>query len=406
MCTRRTLGALALCVALGLTSSARAEVTTFLNFTSFDTRLAELTSAAGVSAFSASERAMIQAGIQQKLEASYSAYSVTFTTASPSGVFETINFGATSSSSGSLGLADRIDYRNQFKNDVARVYTANFAFIIESGSSRATQIEQLTTALAGTAQHEQGHNMGLMHEDSYGDPAISYNGFAPVPTGGVQNTHIMATGGTGLGEAGRETDRTFSRLSMAKLDYADGLSSSPPPSTNEQAGAHGSIGTAQLITFIHLPSSGYDGRNVIGRINSNGESDFYSFDATAGSIFTADIMSGAIFGDDVDTVIRLFDPTGMNLLGQNDDTLFNSTTYGAGSGETLDSNLLNITLSATGRYYLEVLGFNGTSTGDYELLMLMDSFDAVPEPASAMIFGIGGTFFWVTRRRRRMALAS
>ena len=408
MCVWRNQTALAFCAALLITllsapAASRADVTTWLDFSNFDTRLNELTTSAGVSAFNAGEIIQLRSGIQQKLETAYSSYDVTFSTVQPSGLFETLNFGLTASA-GSLGLADRIDYRNQVKTDVGRIFTANFDFIIEANSSRATQIQQLTSALAGTAAHEFGHNLGLMHEDSYGDPSIVYNGSAPVPTFGIQNTHIMATGRTGLNELGRETDRSFSRLSQAKLDYADGLGANTPTSTNEQGGAHGSTGTAQLIDFAELSSSGLLGRNVIGSINSEGESDFYSFDAVAGAIFTADLMSGAIFGNDVDSIMTLYDIDGTSLLGQNDDIVYNADFYGTGSGETLDSGLLNITLTQTGRYFLEISGF-GTSTGNYELLMAVTPVAAVPEPSTALIFGLGGAVVLISRRRRRVRIA-
>ncbi len=412
MCAWRNQAALSCIIALLalvtlLPSTSSADVTTFLDFNNFGTRLNEAASSAGVAAFNAGEVATIQAGIQTKLETAFSDYNVTFTTTSPGGLFETLTFGLTTGTPGLLGLADQIDWRNQTKTDVGRIYTANFAFSLEGGDARAQQIAEITSALAGTAAHEHGHNLGLMHRDPYGDPAVSYSG-SPVATGGIQNTHIMATGSTGLTEAGRETDRTFSRMSQAKLDYADGLGTNPG-STNEQGGAHGTAGTAQHITFVDLPSSGLEGRNVIGQISSNGQTDFYSFDAGAGAVFSANIMSGTIFGSaGVDTIIRLYDTDGTTILGQNDDIRWNATTYGLTSGGTsegLDSTLLNILLASGGTYFLEVDGF-GSDTGTYELLMAVTPVAAVPEPSTAAIFLLGGGAVAVVQRRRRKRLAA
>ncbi len=384
--------ALACLVLLALPATSQAALDVFLDYTNFTTRLGELTTSAGVGAFTGTEVTTIKSGIKSQLETAYSHFTVGFTETSPGGSFATVNFGLTAGA-GSLGLADGIDYRNQTIADTARVYSANFAFIVESGDPRATQIDELTTALAGTAAHELGHNLGLRHHDAYGD--VTFTG-AAVTTGGVQNDHIMATGSTGLGEVGRETQRAFTEHSEVKLAFGAELLASTPSSTLESGDAGGTAGGAQAVSLVALPNVARSAANIIGDLSSS-DVDFYSVSLAAGSLLTADI-NNELVGAAADTIVSIFGPDGTTLLASNDDTYYSSTEWGGGSFRSLDSILTNVPISTTDTYFVKVTGYSGDS-GGYELLL--HSSTAVPEPASWLVFaGLFGAWGFVRRRRR------
>lgn len=376
-----------------LPASAQAGVNVFLDYTNFSTRLGEL----GAGAFSSADQTAIRTGIMSVLSAAYADFSVSFSETAPLGLYETINFGLTAGA-GNLGLADRIDYRNLVATDVARVFTGNFGFIIDEVGDRPTQISQLAAALGGTAAHELGHNLGLQHHDSYGDPALN-----PAATGGLQNTHIMATGSTGLDEAGREATRTFSTLELAKLEYAAGLTADPADPILEVGAAHGTAGTAQSLAKTSLAISGVNAFSVIGGISAGGENDFYSFVGTAGSLFTANTLSSALFGSVVDTILTLYKADGTTVIALNDDIHYGATFIGGSGGlQSTDSLNLNVVLPTTGTYYLAVTGFRG-DTGNYELFgSLLGDTQAVPEPSSLVVFGFACLGLpWISRCRKK-----
>ena len=206
---------------------SHADIVTWLDFTNFQTRLNEAAAVAGVSNFTVLEREQIEDGIRINLETMFGGFDITFQEANPGGTYETIDFNQTASP-GAYGQANGIDFRNQRSGETARVFSGNFGTFIESGESRSQQIQELTMALSGTADHELGHNFGLEHGDSYSDITYTQQGIG-VNTGGVQNSHIMATGSTGLTEPGRETLRDWSGLSTAKLEYAEGLTGTDLP---------------------------------------------------------------------------------------------------------------------------------------------------------------------------------
>jgi hypothetical protein len=394
--------------ALSLTAPrASAGVVVFLDYTNFSTRLGEATASAeggAVAAFDAGEQATIRANIMTYLNTAYANYAVTFTETNPGGTFERIRFGNTAGA-GSFGVASQIDYRNLSGNDVADVFTGNFGSFIEAADLRAQQIAEISASLGGTAAHELGHNLGLQHGDSYGDPGITPANYAN--TGGIQNTHIMATGSTGLPEAQREAQRSFGQLENAKLEFAEGVNAGgAKASTAEQAGAHGTFLTAQALALQSLPLAGIDAANVFNAaIAAAGQQDWYSFVATAGSKLTVNTVSDPIFASDVDTIVSLFAADGVTQLASNDDTFYNGNTFNGGVLHSTDSYLLNIALASGGTYYLRVTGF-GNDTGNYEMIVLADAPDAgvnpVPEPgtftlAAVAVCGLGA---WSRRRRR------
>jgi hypothetical protein len=372
----------------------------FLDYTNFQARLNELTTSAGVANFSAAEISQIQANILTSLQTAYGMFdNVSFST-NAAGTDEEIDFGIVG---GGLGLADSIDYRNQTANQLARVFTANFDFIVESGDPRAQQITELSTALAGTGAHELGHNLGLRHYDSYVDPSLTYTGLAgPIATGGVQNTYIMATGSTGLGEAGRETQRDWSQNSSVKLEIANGLTVGGPPAgviQNEIGDAGNTAATAQALNLVNLAVSEKEAANVLGNLTA-GDWDYYSFTASAGDIFTGNVLATGVdtIVDGVDSVLSLFATDGTTLLADDDDIFYSTTQFGAGGFRTLDSLVFNVALPDDGTYFVRVRGFAG-GDGNYELLAYLDI--PVPEPATLLLLGSGLGLLGLMHRRRR-----
>lgn len=375
----------------------------YLDYTNFETRLSELAASAGVTPFGSGEVAAIKSNIKSSLETAYSGFSgLSFTETDPGGTRAEIVFGPTASP-GALGLADHIDFLNRDVGDTARVFSANFDFTINefSGStSRATQISQLSAALGGTAAHELGHNLGLRHHDAHGD--LTYTG-TPVSTGGNEDTHIMATGSTGLGETGRETARDFSVNSLVKLEYAAGTLPSNPTASFEAGDAGATAGTAQSVALEALPVSGRFGEVIIGTLATVGDIDWYAIELLAGSVLTADInldyADGFLF-EPTNTILSVLDPT-LSSIAFSDNTLYSTTTFGSGITVSLDSVLYNVPIATTGTYYVSVSAFSASDLGDYQLLLHTDLLSVVPEPSSLALFGIGGLALLVRLRRRR-----
>ena len=381
-------------------SSARASIEVYLDFASGDFN-ARVDTALG-RASTAAERTAIRAGIETNLGTMYSGYAVNFDSSAPAGVYTTLNFGLTGSG---LGVADHIDYRNQDLTDTARIFTGNFGFIVESGDPHAEQISELTMALSGTAAHELGHNLGLRHYDSYSD--VSFDGTTPAPTGGIQNTNVMATGSTGLNEAGRETLRDFSPTSMAKLEIGDEMTAGSPlahAAISETAGAHSTAATAQDLdpSLDALPISGFEkGGNVIGILTANDLSDFYSFTAEAGTEMWVNIVTD--IANDFDSVVDLYSSDGVTVLESGDDIEYSSTHIGSGSTRSFGGAMYKLSLGYTGLYYLSITGFDREDVGNYEMLLLLDSPDEnlVPEPGSLAIWATLAGVIGIRFRRRR-----
>ena len=411
--SRFRLAASAVLLAIALAcQTACASIVAFVDFGDFGTELNKAAASAGVAAFSPSEISSIQSGIVSQLATVYSDYDVTFTTTDPGGNRERIWYGATTGVPGALGLADGIDWLNQSANDLARVFTANFGFIFEAGDPRAAQIAEITTALAGTGAHELGHNVGLRHYDSFGDTAFTGGPDGGGPSGGIQNTHTMATGSTGLGEAGREIERTLSDLSKAKLEFSSGIVNNPLGRTPEQGAPHNTPATAQALTLSALSISGYGKAALVtGTIATSFEFDYYSFSGKAGDKVAINMISsgvtdnGGFFGGNtVDTVVGLYGTDGTTLLAENNDIYYNSSAINSAGGlRTRDSLVLNFVLPTDGTYYIQARGY-ASDTGGYQLLLLSTGDSGappIPEPATLVVWSTLGFFGMALYRRRR-----
>jgi len=198
--------------------------------------MTEATNSVGATAFSASERSVIESNILDGLRLTYAGYNVNFVTSQPTSVHDVIYMGRDddhpSVSTTNLGSAP-LDIGNLFTNGytimggnppgVPKVMTSNFGGFIETFESRAQQISEFSTAIAGTTGHELGHTPGLLHHFVYSAPSIGPSNYSN--TNGAQNKFLMATGSTGLNEVERETHRGLSPFSRVMLDITGGASS-------------------------------------------------------------------------------------------------------------------------------------------------------------------------------------
>jgi hypothetical protein len=373
----------------------------------FDARLFELATSATVTPFTAQEQDVLRANILADLRNIYADFDVTFTETRPSsGDYESLVWGLPTPQAGLLGLADRIDLRNQSRNDVARIYTANFAGIVnefDGANQRDVQLAQLSRALAGTAAHELAHNFGIEHCDCYACHGIGPANYAN--TGGLQNTQIIATGGTGLNEIGRESARSFSFWERVKLAYAEGLLADAPPVLAEQAISYDALGMARDVSLTPLSVADASSAFVIGAITHANEIDYFSFTLIAGQTLTARVHSETIIGtvyDSVDSFLSLIGPGGETLFADND-IEYNRNVFNSGLGSDLysrDTFFVNIPVTQNGVYTLAVSGVGG-DTGGYELLVATRQAVIIPESSTGWL-GLGGFLLGTATFWRRL----
>ena len=76
----------------------------FLDYTNFQTRLNQMTTAAGVTNLSAAEISTVQSGIMSKMGTIYNGFTISFTQTLPTGNHETVTFGNTATA-GTFGQA-------------------------------------------------------------------------------------------------------------------------------------------------------------------------------------------------------------------------------------------------------------------------------------------------------------
>jgi len=380
---------------------------------------------AGLSPSTAAERATVEAAITTSLETSYSEFDVTFSTTAPATPYHTLNFGATSSSGTSFGSAP-LDFRNTSATQTCKVYSHNFdSYFYDSGDIKSEFLGEIQLALAGTGAHELGHSLGLQHHHTYSDPGIQPANYGN--TLGLQNQYILATGSTGLNEAERESQRSFSVFEKVILEaasnvpavtvlpytaeedfaydtsYVDGVSddpivtsidgsssvsSNPLPATYEELDAGNGPTTAQALTLTKLPISKTKAALVVdATLESETDVDFYSFPGKAGNLLIAQVYSYDRYTDKFDGMLTLFDTDGVTELATNDDITYSGDAFDNGTFRENDPFLLNIPLLNTGTYFLKIEASPSAGSsyleGDYDLIF------AIPEPATVSLLVMG-----------------
>jgi hypothetical protein len=372
----------------------------FLDFgAAWVTELNDATTAAGVANFSPAERAQIEANILASITTAYSPFTLTFFTTDPGGTRERIDFGATTASPTTFGVAP-LDFRN-VSVGTQSIFTQNFSTFIESAEPRATQIAEISLALAGTAAHELGHSLGMHHHAAYGTAGITPANYSN--TAGLQNAHIMATGSTGLSETQRETQRTFSRWSKLAMEAATGITlvASPLSAVAESGDAGNVAASAQPLTLTTMPQSGLRAALVqTGSLNAANDVDYYSFVGNVGEEVSVELWSLNRYVATFDGQLSLIGPNGVTVLATNNDVQFNGNSYNSGAIQSNDPFLLNIPLTQSGTHYIRVDVFaSGAAGDDYDLLVGV----AVPEPSTIALVLAGALALGLVVRRKRIS---
>lgn len=435
----------------GFVARVHASAEVFVDFgsgpASWKANLDALTASTSMAPIGPGELMGLESIILSELDRIYADFDVTFTTTLPTTLTNKIDFtkgvGTSLMVTGpSLpkGIADTDWLNRQFFSpsrtyQLAEIFPQEFDDIVDEftgsapGPGRMPMIVQLGTALGGTAAHELGHTFGLYHWDSYGDSSIGPAGPGLFPgeyiifdSMSIQNSHIMATGETGLMEIGRESPRTLSRYSKAKLEIAtdpavspEPLTSAPFSHTTELPGPHASLFMPQPLESTSLTISGLHAANVhaasMGLAAPGGTlTDFYAIKTTGSGLVTAEVVSVGDYATSVETTLKIYDASGTVIYAADDlsfgpgspSMIFSSTAPGAvdsvfGDGLEDDPLLLNMALPA-GIYFIEVaLDVDGVHAGSpattplfYDLFVTSEKrFTFVPEPASLlMAFGL------------------
>ncbi len=408
--TSRSILAGLLISAIGVSISAQAALNVWVDFNaSWSTELDDAATGAGAPAFSVAEEATIEANILTELNRIYNDYQITFVTSNPGGSYDWIDMGSTGGGGGVLGDSPLFFAARAYHTDggsKVNMYAQEFAFIIESGSPRATQITELSVAIAGTAAHELGHSLGLHHHHAYGNAGITPANYAN--TAGIQNTAIIASGSTGLTEAGRESLRVLGRWERALLDITGGSLFGGPTVVNfpvatelESADAGATAATSQALIPQTGETSGLTMGFVTGDLDGSGaDVDWYNMTITTPGTLTLDLWSANVYGDSFNTRIRLIDLDGSTVLYTNTDSLYGGNVYGSGGSGTTDSFLPNYVITTPGTYYFAVDATAGGAVGDdYSLIIGFDS-SVVPEP-SVILLGLVGGFALYWKRHQR-----
>ena len=357
--------------------------------------LNQATSRANAAQFSATERATIEGNILNSLNNIYAGYNLNFVTTEPNGIHEVIYFGqdndhpdvdSLGSAQSDIGNLDTNTYTLSFLNNpdgdppsVPKVTTGNFNFALEPKfDTREELIQELSTSLAGTAAHELSHSFGLQHHFTYSAIGITPENLDD--TGGLQNQHVIATGGTGLNEREREEgDRSFAPFSRVILDIAGGVTSelgdfgrentaivdNPVFSDASELGSANDAGdtfeTAQQLSFQRGDSSGADISFVEADLDGgDSDIDVFRFSTNVETTFSTHVFSEELrFSREFDPALVVFDSSGTVIASSDDisyggDSIDVDTIAGLSNSSTSDDSFLfNIVLDP-GTYFLEV----------------------------------------------------
>ncbi|MEM7625595.1 MAG: PEP-CTERM sorting domain-containing protein [Planctomycetota bacterium] len=366
--------------------------------------------AAGITPFTAAEHDLLESTIISELERVYAGYDLNFVSqsAAPSEPHETIDFAADLPDF-VLGQAPLAAYNFSTERTVS-VASDAFGFIVDEffgTSNRPAQLNQLGTAIAGTAAHELLHSFGTRHSAAYGTDGISHLNYNN--TLGLQNQHLIATGSTGLGEFGRETQRVLGTWERAMLDVAGrtgigGKTLTLNDTNSFNLGEAGDFGedanTAVDLTaanvFLPGATSGLDLTVLQGTLNATDPADWMSVTVTGPALLSAEVWSLDLFVNDFDSQLEVIDTDGTTVIAANGDNEYSGNTFGSGGNGSEDPFLVNVALPEAGTYFValsaeELL----TQTGVYQITL---GIQDVPEPTTAVV--LAAACLAAVRRRR------
>ena len=328
--------------------------------------------------------------IQTRLEEIYGDFTVRFTQTRPVfGAFSTIFINQPPSG----GQANEIDFRNQNLGLTASVDVNGRLGGVGQPPATSANVIELTAKIAA---HELGHLMGLRHGDAYGPigsgindqpGAAAYTPVYPGPVGAIEtNLHIMASpAATGEDVAlNALSGQYFGARSAVKLAFF----SFQGQVLTEQLGTHDTPLTSQPITLeeLFVPNTELGGSLaglefdveavvVTGALQTPGEVDVYSFDATAGQVLNLELLSSVLTGgpqprflDSFDSRLSVVDSTGTPIpyysgIAINDDSFLPEPEA------STDSILIDLIVPADGTYFIRVDSAAGPDIGNYELFV-------------------------------------
>jgi len=376
--------------------------TVFVNFNGGASTLGNLTAfdAGYFPGLASTDTANVKQKVMDTLNNRFSGYSINFVATNPGGSFSTCVIGNGTPSQALLGLADRLDYRNQSLTDNCAVSAKAMADVDSAQNPRYQwTVDSLGINMGQYAAHEIGHILGLVHSDPVGS-YDSAGGNAAAKQAYVQMGEIMRQQATfasyynGLG-------LVFGPYAKMKLNIAqngeqieieNGTNQFVFPQGADPARAGDAAGTTAAGTPL---VEGADHTvTVLGSLSAAADTDVFKFTGGVGQKFIAEIFSKnhlTRIGNAGITapIIDLLDNNSNVLASSNFPA---SDVDGNGSSDVEgDALLYGFTLPANGTYGVRV---SGGSSGQYELLTVL------PEPASLAFFAMGACAMLARRGRR------
>lgn len=284
------------------------------------------------------------------------------------------------------GISERIGWRELSGSGTVLVDINGFLGV---GSNKLAASSENVIALSSTiGSHELAHTFGLRHQDAFGAPGSgvfvglgNQNRFRPIYTGptAAQETrlHLIASPAsirTTLVDA--LGNPFFGEREALKLAFAESGLVVPETVGSKIATSLGNqpiqVQPLGMLPELAVPNTIEIGINqgvtltagaiaVTGAIqlstSGTSESDYYSFNGTAGDVVTIEVMSQILrhrISNSIDSLLRVYNSAGQKVA-------YYSSPFGAFSDDSFepsDSVLIDLVLPATDTYTIEVDTFS------------------------------------------------
>ncbi|MEQ8849463.1 dockerin type I domain-containing protein [Botrimarina sp.] len=353
-------------------------------FVDFDSRtsFSDLQNGLGYTAFEREE-------IMRRVRQDYELFGFDFVTSQPaSGDFSTVwlNDGP------SFGIAQQIDFRNLDRNDTATVNVP----------VRPTEYNRVLVT-STVISHELGHVLGLRHADAFGPigAGINVRSFAvsgfdyPGPdVAGESEYHIMQTDRfngvafeTFFGE--REAVKLAFNESGVVVNESDTVKLSFTEAEPLQLTSLAVPNTLRVGQF----SEGFEVEaiTVLGALTDDARADYFSFEAQAGDVVNIEVISSLLneaaggignrYSDTISPGLRVLDSDGQVL------DFYGVEAANTSGPELIDALVLDLLISETGTYFVEVNGQGDFfETTDEEGNPIRNNTDGTPEVGAYELF--------------------